>query len=490
MMQLRSSYHYFIFLLLFLVVQTSCADPNRLLADKIEALVQANIPQVNFSALLLEAESGNILYQRNANQYFTPGSTLKLLTAAASLLELGEDYRFETTAKIKAETLHHNTLNGDLYLSFNGDPSLSSEDLNQLILQIKSKGISHITGDIMIDDSRFKPPVYAMGWTVDALPWYYAAPVTSIILNENKVKIMFTPNATLGEKTIVSLADGESAEIMIKADVMSVSPETAETECQFQASINEENTLNLNGCWPYQEKPRLLNVAIKNPYALLTKNLLSALKTHQITFQGTIKKAAEPKALSLSTVAIHYSAPLNKLLKPVLQDSNNLYSDSLIKLLGFTRFQQGTFQAGTRAIKEILKEKGAINIDDTLLFDGSGLSRYNLITPIQIASLLETVWKNPILKQSFMEVLPIAGQTGTLSARFKSVENSHVIHAKTGTLSGVSALAGYMDIPKNKPLIFVMIINNYLQPQETIRQFEEKLCALMIESMIHSTTLK
>jgi len=455
--------------LLLFWINTAFAAVNAPLAANIERLMQTHIPEANSGVLFLDAESGDILYEKNADRYFLPGSTLKLLPAIASLLTFGKDHRFETTASIQKN---------DLYLTFSGDPSFSSADLNQLIAHIKSQGISHIAGDIIIDSSRYETPDYAMGWTVDALAWYYAAPVSAIILNENKVKLILQSNPMLGEKTTISLAPAEPNKITIHNQTVSVSPLDAETECQFQTHITDDNVLTLKGCFPYHEKPRILQMAIKNPFLLLKQNLLSALKEQGLKLQGNIKEAKKPLNSTLTPIAVHYSAPLDELLRPVLTDSNNLYADSLTKALGFAYFKQGSLQSGTRAIQAVLKEKTGLNLDETKVFDGSGLSRYNLITPKQLAAILQAVWKNPELKQPFREALAVAGKTGTLSTRFKELEENSIIRAKTGMLSGVSALAGYLESPNHKPVIFVIVTNNFTQPLSNIRQFEEKLCGL------------
>ncbi len=447
--------------------------------EQVESLIHNILPNASVGIMLQEAETGEVLYERRAQELFTPASIVKLFTAAASLLSLGPDYRFETAIQVDQNILPQARVN-NLYVYFSGDPSLTRDDLKQLIVKIKASGIREISGNIIVDNTHFRTPNYAMGWSWDSLAWYYAAPITSIILNENQVPIRLN-TSRLGEKAEVICESKECEGIHLHTEVISVSENEAETNCQIQVDMNQQNTLNLKGCWPYRTTPTTLRVALKEPYALAEKLILETLKDENIKLDGKIMVGTIPSDLKI--IASHYSKPLSELLKNVLQNSNNIYADSLLKTLGVKEFQQGTFQAGIRALKAILSKPTSIDFEALRLLDGSGASRYNLITPQQMARLLLTMYHDKKVGGDFQKTLAISGgEEGNLSKRMNSLDAQGRILAKTGSMVNISALAGYLRTQTNKNLIFVIMIDHVIEGREKLKAFEDELCHLFVSS--------
>lgn len=467
--------HLFAFSLVYATPQTSTT---------IESFIQQGLPNASVGVVVLDADSGNTIFERHAKEPFPPASTTKLFTAAASLLSLGADYKFQTSVKIDKKALQQNTLNGDLYVQFSGDPSLTISDLKQLMADIKTAGIQQINGNIIIDNTRFQSPDYPMGWAWESNAWYYQAPVTTIILNKNKVPITLTSNKTLGEKTETTLAaDAEDSQISLDSDVVTVTQAESETHCQIEVHMDESNQLSLKGCWPQQAKPMTLNVALKNPLLLAQKVIMDALSSEKIALSGKIVSGKVNP--DLKTIASHDSKPLKELLEKVLQDSDNLYSESLTKTLGVMHFNRGTFHGGVLAIKEILSKPTGIDFTTLRLMGGSGDSEYDLIQPHQLARLLFVMEHDKTVGQDFKNALYISGgenENSTLYKRFKFGDSKGRIRAKSGTRTGVSALAGYLTTNQNKKLIFVIMIDHFLESSAKIKQFEDDFCRLLIES--------
>lgn len=456
-------------------VQAEVNTPN-FDGKKIDSYIQKNLPNASVGIILLEAESGKVLYEQRAFEPFPPASTTKLFTTAAALLTLGPEYQYETVLKIEKNALKNNSIRGNLYVQLSGDPSLTEEDLKNLLSTLKTKNITKIQGDIVIEANRFQPPFYAMGWPYHSLPWYFAQPVTAAIINQNTVKVTIDSNKKLGEKASVALAPLETTPLKINQNVTIVTERMAETECQLEVQMDPKNKLSISGCWPIRPTPDILKLALANPVLLIEEKIKEALKAEKIAFFGKVQSAITPAEAEI--LVVHRSLPLHTLIKPLLQDSNNLYAESLLKTMGVKQFQTGTFQAGVRAVAAVLTKPTGIDFSQLKLFDGSGLSTYNLISPHQIGQLLFAMHHDKKVGQFFKEALPIASELGTLKGRLGTSEVAGQIRAKTGSLAHASALGGYLKTRNQKELIFVIMVDHFLEDIKTIKQFEDELCRL------------
>lgn len=480
---------------------------NSIDSQRIEKIIQQKLPNTPVGIFLQDAKTGKILYERRAFETFLPASTVKVISTATSLFLLGPQYQYETSFKVasndKVETggkaakaaiddnsdnnslrekknIQSGILKGNLYLEFSGDPSFKTEDLQKLVQDLKASGIKQIQGNLVIDDSLFKGKVHPYGWMADDLTWYFAARVSSVILDENKVKLLVKSNKTLGEKATVVLAPENTLPIKISQAVVSVTETEAEENCELDVLMDNDNNINIKGCWPSKEKEDELKVAVQNPNLVAMQILKKALKANNITLTGKIVFGLTPKKASV--LVSHRSPPLEVLIKTILQDSNNLYAESLLKTMGVQKFQQGTFQAGLRAMKAVLNKDFAIDTTTIRLLDASGGSRYNAITPEVLGRVLYVMYHNPNFGQLFQDSLPNSGKSGTLEKRMASFDLNTVIHAKTGTMTGVSALAGYISNQKKEDLIFVIMINGAVGESASSKQLENELCKIFVQS--------
>jgi serine-type D-Ala-D-Ala carboxypeptidase/endopeptidase (penicillin-binding protein 4) len=185
--------------------------------------------------------------------------------------------------------------------------------------------------------------------------------------------------------------------------------------------------------------------------------------------------AAEKLAVLISDVSL----PLSALITTVLKDSNNVYAESLTKTLGRQLYHQGTFLAGSRAIKHILAERAAIDFKTAVLVDGSGQSRYDLVSPLQIVRLLLVIAHDPELAELFKNALPESGTDGTLSTRLNSPELIHHIHAKTGSFKGVATLSGYITTKTGTQLTFSILLNQVVGGSAKSHALQAKIAAVL-----------
>lgn len=447
-------------LLTLLLLGLLCTDANALTLQKeIDGLIQKHLPNATTAVLVKEALSGKVIYSREADKLLSPASTTKLLTALAAITQFGPEFRYTTTLS-KA--------GNNIYLTFTGSPAFDTTALNQLFNALNSKTIK---GNLIIDASLFKPPFYARATSYDDLGWYYAAPSSAIMLNGNQVTYEVLTSKTLGQPITLNPKKAMASPLTIEHHVTTVSLEDAKHHCDLDVEIKPLNTLHLYGCLAKREHPYIMQFAIPNPY-LYAKTLLSTiLEQHQIQLQGHIIEGNMPKGAEV--IASHQSDTLSALLKHMLEESDNLYADSLTKRLGDALFKQGTYKEGAYAIKTILRQKHHLDPNSYVLTDGAG-SRYNLISATVFVNLLENIYHHDKLKPLFLSCLPVMGVSGTLKSRMKGTPLKDHVFAKTGSMHDISALSGYLQTKHGKLLIFSMISNDVVDLKAS-RSLEEDI---------------
>jgi D-alanyl-D-alanine carboxypeptidase/D-alanyl-D-alanine-endopeptidase (penicillin-binding protein 4) len=222
------------------------------------------------------------------------------------------------------------------------------------------------------------------------------------------------------------------------------------------------------GCWPIAQEATL-KVSLANPELRVKQIILATLKQQNIAFKGKVKIA---KANMTQILATHYSAPLSVLNQTVMQKSHNLYADSLIKVLGKQQYNRGTMQAGSYAMLNILKDKLGVNSQSIRLSDGSGGSVYNQVTPQDVALLLQKVYTSSY-KDTYLNMQKV-DETHTVYQRLPKGFNQP-LYVKTGSMTGVSNMAGYIKTRSGKTLIFVSLLNSLPQDKINTRNFETAL---------------
>lgn len=451
------------------------ADPA--FEQKLNALIEQQLPHASVGLVIQDLQNGNIVFQKQADSNFYPASNTKLFTAAAALKGLGPDFSFQTSIHAPQNKIKNGILNHPLYVVFRGDPSLTTEDLSELIKQIKYQGIQQIQGNIIIDDQTFSGPAYGPGWTWDSMPWAYSAPITTIILNENKVRLMLHKPTALRQPIIAEQIDKNFPALKIKTEIRAVPLAESEHSCELRVN-SAHNDLQLTGCWAFDKTPAVIELALDDPRQLAKKVINEALKKNHIPFSGKILFAKTPK--DLPVLVGKSSLPLKMLVIKMLQDSNNVYAESMTKALGLSLNAQGTFQAGTQAIKEILSKEKQIEFTNTRLSDGSGQSRYNLASPLLVSQLLYAMYHDPLFP-FFYNALSTAGKNGTLATRFKATRAEGKIVAKTGSATGTSALSGYLVTHQGQHYLFSLLINQSSHDYKSLKSFEDTLCQWLLE---------
>lgn len=444
--------------------------------SQLTQLLNHELPSVEKGIVVMNAKTGKLLYERNANLAFTPASSLKVFTAAAAIDYLGPDYQFTTKLSYNPKKLHGGILRGNVYLEFTGDPSLKIKDLKKILSVLTKKGIKQINGNIILNNKRFRAPYYAPGWTQDSVPWGFSAPITTIILNQNRVYLKLLPSKTIGRR--VKVKSGKYMKYMnLLHYIQTVSYKEGLHNCSLTITTNDRNRIRLGGCWPVGV-PGWQAFSIKHPTLFAMRVIRGILAEKNIRFKGQVLTGYKPK--SIKTIYTYRSKKLRELLYKVLKDSNNVYTESITKALGYRRSGRGTFLEGSNAIKAIDGYLTDIDFDKTRIVDGSGQSRYDLITPHQMVRLLHVIYLNKKLKKYILRTLPISGVDGTLKYRMTSLDMRGKVKAKTGSMTGVSSLSGYLTTNNHQTLIFTMIMNHIVGKVKPARRLQDELCEVLV----------
>jgi len=420
----------------------------------VDKLIDQVDPAINIGVSVVDLNTGDTLYQRNPTRAFIPASNMKLFSDAAALMVLGPDYHFQAQLSTNATSLEDGVLKGSIYLHLSGDPSLTQTHLAALLANLSSWGITRIQGDVVLVSNNQFVNAYAPGWMIEDLRYSYGAPLAPLMLDENRITVTVNPSHTAGQPALVELSD-PNASILLNNQVKTKSKAGA---CGVDFSMDNDNKLSVRGCvatgqWAVQQR-----MAIRNPLRYTQAMVKQELTNSQIKLDGQVVLGNAPGNSLL--LAAHDSKPVAQLLADTLKPSDNLYADSLYlhaaaKLHGAPL----NWQQAQPVLKEFLQQQTGISLQSAVLTDGSGLSRYDLLTPQQTVGLLRFLHERFPLAYEYIAALPIAGHDGTLQKRFRKPTQQGLVRAKTGTMTGVVSLSGYLYTANAHTLAFAIFIN-------------------------------
>ncbi|QCR32901.1 D-alanyl-D-alanine carboxypeptidase/D-alanyl-D-alanine-endopeptidase [Lysinibacillus sp. SGAir0095] len=451
-------------------------------ASDIESTVQAQLGNTNISVSLREIESGELLYMKNGDAAMKPASTLKLLTASASLEMLGPDYRFQTKLYIDGK-VKRKVLNGDIYIQGGGDPTLQKKDFTFMASVLKHYGIVQINGNIYGDDSLFMGDELTPGISVEDESYYFAARTSALTMSPDNdydagTIIIHVNAAKVGERPSLSAEPGTSG-MIINNQALTVGKEQKNTiEILRQNGTNE---ITITGNIPYSTNFKDW-VTLNDP----TINTLEAIKesfeesglafsNHTKIDRGNVPKDAK-------SIYTKHSLPLKSLMYPFLKLSNNSMADIFVKTMGREFNGKGDTIEGLNALREYGISIG-LNMENWSFEDGSGMSHANKVSANELSLLLTKIGEIPsynILHSS----LPIGGQTdriigGSLKNRFNEEQYKNRVIAKTGHISGVYTLAGYVKANSGRTFAFAIMTQN--QTSIRLRAIDEVVKKIIIE---------
>jgi serine-type D-Ala-D-Ala carboxypeptidase/endopeptidase (penicillin-binding protein 4) len=454
-------------------VATSQVCPANL-GERIAAIADRPIfSRSRWGILIQTQDTGTVLYAREANKYFIPASNAKLLTTAAALHRLGEQFRVQTAAY---GTGTGGTLSR-LHVVGQGDPSLTQTQLKQLAQQLADKGIRRIER-LVADERYFFGDRLNPTWELVDIQTGDGPPINSLIVDENLVELKVQPQS-LGQPLAIQFADPQATQgWQIENLTRTVAASQPETLDVFRDPLQPK--VRVVGQLRVGSAPDNAFVAVIDPTTNFLSRFQQALNARQIAV-GQIEMGVPGSVPEGSPLVAIASPPLSDLALETNRSSNNLYAEVLLRLLGAAQ--------PTRRPLMPTADDGLINLRATLtqlkvdpnsyrLIDGSGLSRRNLISPQALVQTLTGILQSPAAS-AFQASLPVAGISGTLKNRLRGTAAQNNLRAKTGTLSDVSALSGYLKPTNFSPLVFSIIVNQADQPPRVMQLAIDEMILLL-----------
>ncbi|MBM3493098.1 MAG: D-alanyl-D-alanine carboxypeptidase/D-alanyl-D-alanine-endopeptidase [Armatimonadetes bacterium] len=433
-------------------------SPTALVRDIDSALTDPEL-RGGIQAVLVESlATGETWYERSPDILMLPASNQKLLTSAAALHLLGPDHRFETRVYSRAGALSKGRVHGDIVLKGGGDPFLDDEGIASLARQMRAKGVRSIDGGVIGDPSVFGEQGYGDGWAWDDMTYYYSVPVSGLNHRSNVMRLRAIPGKAVGARADVVVEPTNlygTVVSLVRTAAKGVTPRLS-----VERRLGADHVV-VRGHVPMGipiGTSATVTVSVENPALYAATRLTQALREVGITV------ARDPRAGAASTrrwkaLAEHRGETLTKVLARLNKPSDNLAAECLLRTLATARGKPGTVQNGR---DEALAWYQSIGMQrrGIIMMDGSGLSRQNFVSARNLAILLRHMHRHPSAA-AFRDSLPVAGVDGTLRNRMKDTPAAANCRAKTGYVSNVSSLSGYVSTAAGEPLMFVMLMNNH-----------------------------
>ncbi len=430
------------------------------------------------------ANTGEVVYERNSSKMFMPASNTKMYTTAAALCLLGPQYRYETDF-VTNGSINNGVLNGDLIIKGSGDPTWfkRSYDDNfdsvmvRFVDSIKVQGITEIKGDIIGDDNVFDDVLLGAGWMWDDEHDYASAQLSGLSFNENYIDYKLIPS-DVGKPVIV--------EPLLKTSYINLhnnlTTVDGKPEKKWRRGRDREtNNVWLEGDYDINNGEKETDITIHNPTLFTVHVLKEYLIDSGINVNGN---PIDGDDLSDSInyeqtekLFTYISHPMSVIISQVNQPSQNFIAETLQKTLGKEFGEEGSSKEGLKVQMGLYDSLG-MDTENLYLRDGSGLSRYNLISPNNSVSLLQTMWDHEY-RSYYIESFPLAGVVGTIDARMIGTIAEGNVRAKTGTMTNVSSLSGYTWTQSGVPIIFSVMVNNYIIPTSKVRKYQDQIAVIL-----------
>jgi serine-type D-Ala-D-Ala carboxypeptidase/endopeptidase (penicillin-binding protein 4) len=460
--------------------QSQCASQLGPAIDQIIGQPSVNTAHWGILIQALNNPSSD-LYSRNADQLFLPASNAKLLTTAAALTRLTPRFRKQTPFLASGQAPNLNTLR----IVGQGDPTLNDAKLEQIATILQSKGVRSIA-TLIGDDSVFQGPLINPTWTWDDVQGGDGLPINSLILNGNVMVLQLFPQRVGEPLGLKWRAQTPSATITIQNRSTTVNG----TVQKFPEVNQEQNQLEVLGQLSSGSSPENVDVPVPNPGLAFIERFQGMLAARNIQV-GQLSLANTPvaQAQEWPIAAINFPS-LSALIAESNQQSNNLYAEVLLKLMGSLTPAPGksTADQGLANLQQTLTQLG-VDSNGYRLLDGSGLSRQNLSSPKAMVQTLRAIAQSPY-RNIFRSSLAVAGRSGTLSKRFINTEVQGRLYGKTGTLQGAAALSGYLESPTGSTIVLSILANHSTQSSSALRQAVDKIVLAIAQVNACATTSK
>lgn len=454
------------------------------------ALSRNELQRGQVGVKIVSLDTNKTIYEQNGEKYFMPASNMKSYTVAAAIERLSPNFRFVTSVFAPAMPDADGTVKGNLTIYGRGDVSFSPafydgdyyKGLDALAEKIKQAGVKRIEGDLIGDDSYFSGNPTPFGWEWDDLQWYYGAEISALAVNNNSVDLSVKPSSVGGLCNV---------QVLPLNPVIKVQNTCVTTSNNVKRDLKvtkklDQNILEISGSMPVGDKTYEGYIAVSRPAEMFVALLRQLLEKKGVIITGR-NQLINPKIKVLSQVAPVEitrieSPPLAIIAQKTMKPSQNLFTETILWTLGEqvgdkTNPNLSSAERGLGVVGNFLSQVG-ISLDAVRQYDGSGLSRHNLITPNSAVQLYTFMARQSRNAQVWQDSLTIGGVDGTLRNRFKNTKAAGNVRGKTGTIDQVSALSGYVSTASGEKLVFSIIVNGVAESSIRQATIDEIILAL------------
>ncbi len=472
-----------------MILITGCHHPRPLvprsqlntLGDQINQLIDdPNLARAQVGVYIESADDHRVIYRRNEHKLFMPASNLKLFTTAAVLTHFTPEFRYTTRFYPMAED---DKLS--LVIQAAGDPTweptFHEEGVVHLLENwadsLTAAGINQIDGDLVADLSYFQTYPLGWGWQWDDEPYYFSAQISALSFNVNTIDVTITPADSIGKAPNVTMKPENQYMTVVNHAV------TAPADSVSSLSVTRirgENILLLENQLPVNRKKVTRSLTMEQPALYFLSVFADVLKRKGISVNGELAINTVPGRYDYNgvrPVITHKSPELGEIIKVTNKRSDNLYTEQILVTLAAEYGSEPTADAGTEVVTRMVESFGGTR-NEFRMYDGSGLSRMNLISPLSAATLLRKMYHHKYF-DTYRESLPISGTDGTISSRMRGTVAEGKVFAKTGTLTYARNLSGYVTGADGKEYIFSLLFNNFTVPTANISMIQDRICILL-----------
>jgi D-alanyl-D-alanine carboxypeptidase/D-alanyl-D-alanine-endopeptidase (penicillin-binding protein 4) len=411
-----------------------------------------------FGAMVVSLTRGDTLFAQNGGDMMQPASTMKLFSTAVALDRFGPEYTFSTDVLRDGPVSADGTVQGNLYLRSDGDPSMSArfyKDANlpmaTLARSIAAAGVKKVTGDLVYDASAFDDRKVPEGWKTSYLGASYAAKVSALSLNENLVWVVVSPAGQVAQVTLEPV----TTTIPLRNKVRLI---PGGRGGRIAARRANDGGIDVSGTIGSMSGPLKYSLVVDDPALFTVGALRAALQNVGISFGGTVRAARTPAAAT--KVASFSSPPLSQIVSEMNRESINIVAELLFRDAARATAPDGmsSADAGLSNLRDFLGKKVGADPQSIRVFDGSGLSTLDFLTPRTMVQLLSYAHKGP-WSSAFHGSLPVAGESELLRRRMRGTPAEGNLHAKTGTTNTVIGLGGYVTAKDGEIVAFSFLYN-------------------------------
>lgn len=470
-----------IYLFLFLFTGFSINEPSAQLSEPIEKIIENGRADDAFWALQVRDSTGKILESYHSDKLIRPASNLKLLVSAVYLHELGSDYSYKTRLYGIGEQ-NGDAWNGDLIIRGMGDPTINGDfsDGDPLFLFekwyriLKERGIKRINGNIFGNESYFDDIPYPKGWEWDDLSFYYGAEIGALSFNSNVVELEVLADGEVGSIPQIQWFPFNTNYVEFINEQV-ITPANTKYDESYRR-IPGTNTILLRSKLPvgyYETEP----LSITNPALYFIDTFAQYLRMGDIEFNGQLivdRQQQDWDSPAFLLFDEHSSESLSEIVEWMNKESDNFFAEMLLKTVAAEKYNtEGSTELGIEIIKDFMNTAG-LDSSVAVFRDASGMASATLIKLSDLSRLL--VWMQNHREWNFyFGSMSVGGQNGTLKFRFGGSPVAGKFFGKSGFVTGVRTLSGYLDTPKNNRLIVTIATNNYAAKTSVVDALHERI---------------